>query len=1094
QATHYQIGQLLKSNISNEALESRIFELLSQLNPGLNRIIHPDEKQELAHLNLIAARKAKISAAYEPALKYCNIGINLLSINTWKTDYKLALTLHELAAESAYLCGNNELFEKYVEAIINHAKNALDRISIDEIRIQAYTVQNRFIEALEIAKQSLQEWGIFFPKDISLNVIQQELKETQKCLATFTLNELETLPKMTEVTALASMRLLSSIIATSYIAEPSLFPLIILRMVQCSLQYGNTSSSPYAYACYGILLVNLAKDTESLNKLGELALTLLEKSSDRVIEARTKLVVAGHLYHWKFHFQKSLPLAQESYQIAFHVGDLEYVGYSAQIISFGRYFIGQLLPELEKDVKAYCHTLAKLNQVTSLRYCQIYWQALLNLLGSNSNPSVLMGEAFNEQDIIPILTKANDRTGLYHFYCNKLILCYLFGNLEEALIAAKTAKIYEDSLAGMFIIPTCYFYQSLILLENHTKLASQPDDYLQQIESNRVALKSWAQSSPCNHQHRFDLVEAEYYRVFEQPYQAMEYYDRAIAGAKANDYIHEEALGNELAAKLYLSWGKETVASGYMLQAYYCYAKWGAKTKTDDLEKRYPRLLQTILQQRKLNIYHDETIAGITRMGTLESTHTSSTGITSVSDLLDFTSVLKAAQAISGSIELDQLITNLTKIILENSGAKKSVLILPQKNTWFVKVVTFINYVNKPEGEIQSIILDELVDKSEYIPIKIINYVKNTLNTVVINNSQTEIPGLIGEYMLKHQPKSLLCKPIVNQGHLVAVLYLENQITSGVFTLNNLQVINLLSSQAAISLENARLYQQAQQALQDLQQAQLKIVQSEKMSALGNLVAGVAHEMNNPLGFIASTLKQAKPIFTDISEYLKLYQESFPNKSEEILVREEEIDLDYTLEDFPKMMDAMVIASDRLKNISTSLRTFSRADKDYKVSFNIHHGLDSTILILKHRLKANEQRPAIEVVKEYGNLPSIECFPGQLNQVFMNILANAIDALDESNTERNFDEIQTKPNQIIVKTLVENNQVKISIADNAKGMSEDIKQKIFDHLFTTKNVGKGTGLGLAIARQIVVEKHGGSIEVNSVPNQGTEFTICLTGI
>jgi signal transduction histidine kinase len=189
------------------------------------------------------------------------------------------------------------------------------------------------------------------------------------------------------------------------------------------------------------------------------------------------------------------------------------------------------------------------------------------------------------------------------------------------------------------------------------------------------------------------------------------------------------------------------------------------------------------------------------------------------------------------------------------------------------------------------------------------------------------------------------------------------------------------------------------------------------------------------------------------------------------------------------MINSMSMACDRLKNISTSLRTFSRADQDYKVPFNIHEGIDSTILILKHRLKANEQRPAIEVVTNYGNLPQIECFPGQLNQVFMNLLANAIDALDESNQGRIFEEIKANSNCITIRTSVENTSVNIAIADNGKGMSEQVKSKVFDHLFTTKAVGKGTGLGLAIARQIVEETHGGKLSFNSVLGKGTEFII-----
>jgi signal transduction histidine kinase len=182
---------------------------------------------------------------------------------------------------------------------------------------------------------------------------------------------------------------------------------------------------------------------------------------------------------------------------------------------------------------------------------------------------------------------------------------------------------------------------------------------------------------------------------------------------------------------------------------------------------------------------------------------------------------------------------------------------------------------------------------------------------------------------------------------------------------------------------------------------------------------------------------------------------------------------------------------DRIKSISRSLRTFSRADTDTQQKFNLHEGIDSTVLILRHRMKANEYRPEIEVITEYGDIPEVDCFPGQLNQVFMNILSNAIDALEESNQERQFAEIEQHPNQIKIRTSAEGDQVKISIADNGIGMPADIQERIFDHLFTTKEVGKGTGLGLAIARQIIEENHQGHIHVNSWPGKGTEFVIVL---
>ena len=294
-----------------------------------------------------------------------------------------------------------------------------------------------------------------------------------------------------------------------------------------------------------------------------------------------------------------------------------------------------------------------------------------------------------------------------------------------------------------------------------------------------------------------------------------------------------------------------------------------------------------------------------------------------------------------------------------------------------------------------------------------------------------------------------------------------------------------------IEAEHQQKSEALEKALRELQNTQLQLIQGEKMSALGNLVAGVAHEINNPIACIVGNVGAAQDYINDLLGLIDLYQDALPKPSSKIEDELEAIDLDYIRKDLPKLIRAMKDGGDRIKSISKSLRTFSRADNDIKQKFNLHEGIESTVLILRHRLKANSYRPEIEVVTEYGKLPEIDCFPGQLNQVFMNILANAIDALDESNQEKTFAEAAANLNRITMRTTVENNQVRIAIADNGVGMPEDVKARIFDHLFTTKVVGKGTGLGLAIARQIVVEKHGGSLEVQSELGQGTEFCICL---
>ena len=1264
QATHYQIGQLLRNSIPDEALEGHIFDLLSQLNAGAGKITDSIEKQALANLNLKGGLKAKVSTSYAAALKYCHAGIQLLQDDDWETNYQLALQLHELATESAYLCGENQVFEQYFEIILDHAKSDLDRLNVNIIKIQAYTAQNRLIEALEVAKEALKKYDVIFPDEILLEDIQQELKDTQKYFSRFTAEEIAALPKMTDTQSLAVMRLLLSIIATAYIADQTLFPLIILKMVQWSLQYGNAPSSPYAYACYGILLVNLAKEIETVSQVGELALKLLEESSEPEIEAKTKLVVGSHLYHWKFHFQESIPLIQESHHAALAIGDLEYAGYSAQVICLGSYFTGQSLMQLEPHVQAYCHVLAQLNQVTALRYCQIYWQVTLNLRYPTDDPSLLVGEAFNEQEVVPQLATANDWTGLYHFYCNKVILNYLFGNISHALTAAEQARLHEASLAGMFIVPTFYFYESLTILGTHAELLPQePTTHSQRISHNRAALQSWAQSSPCNHQHRFDLVEAEYHRVAGSKADALELYDRAIAGAKANGYLQEEALANELAARFYLAWGKEKIAQDYLTKAYYGYAQWGATAKVKDLEHRYPHLLAPMMHSQQPSVSTTETVfaAEAFDMSPASDTQSSTSGSTSISAALDLTTVLRTSQILSSEIQLDKLLATLLRIVLETAGSDKGCLLMPREQEWFVEAIAT---VDQPT-QVESVALSQ----SGAVPQALINTVKNCLQPVVIMDAIAHPTLASDAYVTQHQPKSLLCTPILQQGKLIAILYLENQLTVGAFTRDRVELLNLLCAQAAISIQNSVLYQELERSLHeaqrksedlakvvalsdgqqrilsliaqglplgqileetaryvesqshhpaycsflrlegeqlhslaapslpaayntlidgihigpqvgscgtaayckasvtvndiatdplwanyqvalefglracastpilgadeqvlatlamyqpepgefslhdrqlmeaatylariaierhqadvDLQQLNLKMVQGEKMASLGNLVAGVAHEINNPVGFLNGSIHNATEYVQDLLGHIACYQQNHPEPAAPVQAHAEDIDLEFLSADLPKLLDSMQGATDRIKLISTSLRTFSRADAEHKVSANLHEGLDSTLLILKYRLKANEHRPTIEVLRDYGDVPEIDCFPGQLNQVFMNILANAIDVFDEMAQTRSLAELKAHPQQITIRTAILQQQMQISIGDNGQGMSEAVQAKIFDHLFTTKGVGQGTGLGLAIAHQIVEEKHGGTLTVQSALGEGTEFCIRL---
>ncbi|MHC5934279.1 trifunctional serine/threonine-protein kinase/ATP-binding protein/sensor histidine kinase [Nostoc sp.] len=1103
QIAHLKIGQLLLTHTPVAKQDEKLFEIVNQLNIGKSLIVDLSEQIELAQLNLKAGQKARAATAYTAAFEYCTIGIALLAEDMWQRQYELTLALYEAATVAAYLSGNFQQMTQLAAVIIEHSRNLLDTVKVYEVQIQAAQAQHQFMEAVQIALKIVERLGTSFPKQPSQLDIARAFEATKSILAGRQPLDLITLPQITNPNKLAVIRILAAVSSAAFVVTPALLPFIVLEQVNLSVQYGNTSFSAIGYAYYGLILCGMLGEIDFGYECAQLALLLLEHFNAKELKSRVYVGIHCSVWHWKEPLKNTLPFLREGYQVGLETGDLESAAICGFIYISYCWFMGKELSDLSRESAAFRDQLAHLNQEGLTSHLTVFQQAILNLIGDSAEPWQLSGDAFNREEIVPALQRSGDQTALYYFYASQLGLCYMFGKFELAVEAAIAAENYIGGATGLFIVPLCYTYDSLAHLAIYSQVCeAQQQHILQRVAKNQEKMKKWADHAPENHLHKFYLVEAERYRVLGSKSEALEFYDRAIALAKQHGYIQEEALAKELAAKFYLDSGKEPIAQSYITQAYYGYARWGAKAKVADLERRYPQLLAPILEQTRSPLSTNETIF---TLGSVTST-SSVTSSSSISVALDLATILKASQILSGEIELEKLLSVLLHIVIENAGADKCVFMLLESGRLLIHAlaqlspgVAFVQNKGIAHVDFYSMLLNpQPIEDSVDVPVSLINTVKRSLKPAVIIDA-TVHPQLINDpYIQQQQPKSILCSPILHQSKLLGILYLENNLATGAFTSDRVELLNLLCAQVAISLENARLYtreqqksQDLQQALTDLQNTQLQMVQSEKMSALGNLVAGVAHEMNNPLGFISASLKQAQPTVADIFEHLKLYQSSLPNASDEIKKHAEEIDLDYSLEDLPKMIDSMTMACDRLENISTSLRTFSRADKDYKVPFNIHQGIDSTILILKHRLKANEQRPGIEVITEYSTFPEVECFPGQLNQVFMNILANAIDALDESNTNRSFKEIKINPNRIKIKTSLENTSVKITITDNGKGMNEEVKQKIFDHLFTTKAVGNGTGLGLAIARQIIVEKHGGQIIVESEVGKGTKFVIQL---
>ena len=848
QLIHLRIGKMLLKNIPLSRRDENIFTIINQLNKGKNLVNQKSEKYELAQLNLIAAKKAKMSAAYEPAFQYLSFGIELLDRDSWQQKYELTLDLYVEAAAAAYLHSNFERMETLAEKVLQQAKTLLDKVKIYEVKILANQAQSRQKKAIEIGLKVLRLLGINFPDLPTPTDIQNIIAETQVKLTEKSISDLRDLPVMTEPEKLATMRILASLFPPIFEINPAFLPLVICTQINLSLQYGNAPISAFAYALYGLILCGGIVDVELGYQFEQLALHLLEKFNAKELEAKVFNIVGIHIRHWKKHLNTTIKLLQNGYQSGLENGDVEFASYCAGTYCYHLYFLGKELTPLAVEIKSYSQAIAQLKQINPFNYIEIFRQSILNLINPSSQPCNFLGEAYNEVEMLPQLEQANHQNILFVFYINKLILCYLFENYYPGLEYAIKTEQCLDPNSGLLLVALLPFYDSLVRLALYEELEpAAQNKTLQKVRENQRKMKYWATHAPMNYLHKYYLVEAEKYRVINSEIKAMEYYDRAIANAKENEYIQEEALSYELAAKFYSAKGKNLIAKTYILEARYCYLKWGANAKVEHIDETYPQLLTT-----KQNVVIDNKA--------LISQTQSSFG-----KELDLATVMKAYQAISSDIVLDKLLSKLMKILIENAGAQVGYLILETKGKLLIEAE---GSVDSEQVKVLQSIPIELPEVANKVSTNIINYVARTQESLVLHDATNEGIFINDPHIIKHQPKSILCAPLINQGRLSGIVYLENNLSTWAFKKDRLQMLNMLSTQAAISIENARFYNK----VAELNQAYERFVPRQFLQLL-NKDSIVEVQLGN------NVEQEMSVLFSDIRSFTTLSESMTPEQN-----------------------------------------------------------------------------------------------------------------------------------------------------------------------------------------------------------------------
>ncbi len=1038
---HLRIGRLMCAKLSAADRDERLFEIVNHFARALDLVEGADERGRVLELAAAAGDKARASAAFPIALGYMRTAVELLPHDAWRRDYRLALDLHLRTAEAAYLDGAFDEMARVVKLVRQHAESRLDEVRAVEVQIDALVAQKELVRAVDMGIEALAMLGVRAPRDPGMHHIVAGLVRAKATLAGKSTAALRHLPPMTDPTRLAVMRVISRILAPAYMCAPKLLPVLVFRQVALTAKFGIAPTSAYAFGAYGMINGGVLGDADTAERFGQLALDVLEDTKNEQQRPRVMQLAHSFTRHWKHHLRVTLAPLLEAFQHGKHVGDFEYAAYACLIYSFNSLCAGRELGAVEEELATFIAAMARFRHEQNHRYLMLWRQSIHNLRGLAADPTVLSGACYDERTALAEHEKGSDITGLFYAHYNRMVLAYLFGRTDRAAEAAAQAGKWREGVTGVVLIPRWHFYAALVELRRGKT----------GVRGHLRKLDKWAKDAPMNFAHLALLVRAELARVTGRDADAIRRYNDAIAAARAHEYLHDEALANELAAEFYLARGLEQVAAAYVTSAHVAYARWGAAAKAHQLREKYPTLLPS-----------DADRAGATTLTTTSGSLSK--------ESLDVVSVLKASQAISDQLIFDELLRRLMKIAIENAGATSGALLLENGGSWTIAAVSAVDErdVTLPRGAPL-----EAVDGAgrRLLPAAMIHYAAHTKKPVLLDDADVAQSFARDPYVLDKKPRSALCVPLSHQGQLVGVVYLENDLARGAFTTRRIEVLEWLSAQMAISISHARLYRDLSESRALLEETNRTLerqvaertreaVEARRQAELASLAKS---------RFLANTSHEIRTPLTALLGFAELLHEPSLGERERLAYAE-----------------TLLRNGEHLLSLLNNILDLSKVEAGKMDIERIPCAPGELIagVAALMRVRAADKRLAFEARLDAPIPALILGDPTRLRQILINLTGNAIKF-----TERGRVTMAARGDG-----EGESRRVVIEVRDTGIGMSPAQLEKLFQPFeqgdaAMTRNYG-GSGLGLAVCKHLA-EALGGSISVESREGYGSAFSVAL---